>query len=317
MKNKCCNCLGIDLGGTKIQAGVVDCNAGVVARGRVKTRGIEGSSAVVGRVIEVARSAVEQAGMLMSDIKAVGIGAPGPVDHRTGRVVRAPNLGWRDFPLAQTIEDALGLRVVIDNDVNVGTWGEYKMGAARGFDDCVGVFVGTGIGAGFVINGQLFRGHFLTAGEIGHTTIHADAHLGRRTLENTASRVAIANLLAQLARSGHETVLTEIAEGDIGAIRSKTIAKAFAMNDPLTIGVVNKAAYYIGVAIANVVTLMSLPCVVVGGGLVTAMGGVFVDEIRRAFNANVFPSELQSCQIVGSTLGDDAGIIGAALLVSG
>ncbi|NJL31663.1 MAG: ROK family protein [Phycisphaerales bacterium] len=207
-----------------------------------------------------------------------------------------------------------GLAVVVENDVNVAAWGEFSVGACKGVKDMLAVWVGTGIGGGLVLNGELFRGHHLTAGEIGHTVIHADAALGRRTLENSASRTAVVNQLVQLISANHASKITQIVGGDFTAIRSRVIAKALEMDDPLTRTVLEQAARYVGVAIANTVTMLSLPCVVVGGGVTDSLGRVWVEWVRQAFEEHVFPQELRKCRIVASRLGDDAGIVGAAFL---
>jgi glucokinase len=178
----------------------------------------------------------------------------------------------------------------------------------------LGVWIGTGIGGGWILGGRLYRGYYQTAGEIGHTVLHADAPLGRRTFENIASRTAIVNTLTQLINANHSSKIPRIAGDDMSAIRSKVIAKAYGMGDRLTKEVVGQAARDVGVAIANCVTLMSLPSVVVGGGFTEAIGPRWVDLVRKSFEMNVFPPQLATCKILMSKLGDDAGIIGSALL---
>jgi glucokinase len=188
------------------------------------------------------------------------------------------------------------------------------MGAARGYEDCLGVFVGTGIGGGLVLGGKLYHGHFLTAGEIGHVVIHADAQRGRRTLENGASRTAITNLLIQLIQTNHPSRISELVKGDFSEVRSKVLAQAIEEGDALAVEVIRQAAQYVGIAIANVVTLMSLPCVVLGGGLTEALGRRWVEWVRESYENYVFPPDLKRCKIVAAKLGDDAGRFGAALL---
>lgn len=306
--------VGVDLGGTSIKMGVLDAKDRLITTAKTKTKGEEGGEAVVKRIARVVREMLEEAKLKTTDLGGLGIGAPGTIDIDKGVVVNATNLRWNKFPLGKLLGADLGVAVTVDNDVNVGTWGEVVLGAAKGFKDVLGVFVGTGIGGGLVLDGRLYHGHFSTAGEIGHTVIHADAPLGRRTLEQCASRTSIVNQLVQLMLANHPSKLWELCERDITNIRSKALGQAVEMEDELTLEVVGKGADYVGIAIANIVTVLSLPCVVVGGGLTEAVGKRYVERVRQSFKANVFPPELRECQIVASKLEDNAGVVGAALL---
>jgi len=306
--------LGIDLGGTNIQAGLLDGKDKLIVTDRLKTKADGGEDVVISRIVTLVNTVIEQAGVKLDDVAGLGIGAPGAVNPKKGVVLNAVNLRWADFPLGKVLEKELGLPVVVDNDVNVGTWGEYMAGAGKDFNDLMGIFVGTGIGGGFVLGGKLYHGAQMTAGEIGHTIIRADAPLGQRTLENLASRTNIVNQLKQLIQSNHPSVISELTKGDLDKVRSKVLGEAFKQEDGLTLEVIGHAAHYIAVTIANAVTLLSLPCVVVGGGLTEALQEDWIELIRAVFNEYVFPPELSKCKIVASQLGDDAGIIGAALL---
>ncbi|MEX0775789.1 MAG: ROK family protein [Phycisphaeraceae bacterium] len=307
--------IGIDLGGTNVQAGVVGVNRKILGRAKTKTKADEGAAAVVARIAETAREAARSAGIKFSRIQGVGIGAPGAINPKTGVVIEAVNLRWRDFHLAAALRRLLGVPVLVDNDVNVAAWGEHMAGAGRRHPDMLAVWVGTGIGGGLILRNELYYGHHFTAGEIGHTLLHADAPRGRRTLENCASRTAVVNLLTQLIAANHPSLISDIVKGDVNAIRSKVLAKALEAHDPLTEEVISHAARYVGVAIANSVTLLSLPCVVVGGGVTESLGSAWLKKVCETFVATVFPAHLaRDCQVLASTLGDDAGLIGAALL---
>ncbi|MCC6578945.1 MAG: ROK family protein [Phycisphaeraceae bacterium] len=306
--------VGVDLGGTNIQAGVVDADGTILGRSKTKTRPENGAEAVVGRIAKTIDEAIVEAKRTRADIAGVGIGAPGVIDFDHSVVVTAVNLRWNNFPLAKVLKAQIDLPVLLDNDVNVCTWGECCAGAAKKFHDVLGIFVGTGIGGGLVFGDKLYRGHFGSAGEIGHTILHADAGLGRRTLENRASRTAIVNLLVELIRANHASMIDKLVDGKLEDVRSKVLAKAVESKDELACEVVARAAHEVGVAAANAVTLLSLPCVVIGGGLTEALGSAYVDLVRIAFRKYVFPSELRACEIVQSKLGDDAGLVGAAFL---
>lgn len=306
--------IGVDLGGTNIQAGVVDASGEVISRAKAKTHADRGLDAVVERLIKLTHDVCEKADQDLESIAAMGIGAPGTVDSKRGMVTKAVNLRWNDVPLGEMLKRKLKLPVIVDNDVNVGAWGEYVCGAGKGYGDQMAIFVGTGVGGGLVINGKIYHGHHLTAGEIGHTIIHADAGLGQRTLENMASRTSIVNLLSQLIKSNHPSMLVKLTEGDLDRIRSKVLAQAYQENDALTMEIIRRAATHLGASIASTVTLLSLSCVVIGGGVTEALGEPWVAEVKRAYRQFVFPADLQEVPILACQLQDDAGVIGAALI---
>jgi glucokinase len=308
--------IGIDLGGTNVTLGLVDTDtAKVLERHKVKTKPLEGAERVLQRIVQATRALLDKAGLAgVERIGGVGIGAPGTVNVATGVVRNAVNLCWEEYPLGRKLGEALKTPVVVDNDVTVGAWGEHVAGAGRGHGDMLAVFVGTGIGAGLVLNGRLYRGHFQTAGEIGQTVLMPHGSLGRRTLENHASRTAVVNIIRDLIRSNHQSSITKVVGGDLDKIRSKVLADAIAQGDPLTCRVVEQSAYYVGMAIANTVTILSLPCVVLGGGLAEALGERYLKMVRAAFEQLVHPPELKACKLLLSKLGDDSGIVGAALL---
>ena len=306
--------IGVDLGGTNVAAGACDAKNKVVVRDKKKTKADEGTKSVIERICKLVRDVAEQAGKKLEEIGGVGIGAPGAVDMNKGVVINAVNLRWTNFPLAEALKDELKIPVTVDNDVNVGAWGEHVAGAAKDYKDLLGVFVGTGIGGGLVINGELYHGHFFTAGEIGHTILFGDSPLGMRTLENRASRTAMANTLKQLILSNHESEITKLTDGNLDAIRSGVLSKALKAEDPLAMKIIKLSARYVGIAIANTLTLLSLPCAVVGGGAMEALGDSYLKWVRESFEEHVFPAKLKSAKILASKLGDDAGVVGAAHL---
>lgn len=318
--------VGVDLGGTNMQIGVVVDDGKIIGRARMKTKADEGQATVISRLCEGIREACADAKIEAPDLGGIGIGAPGAIDHENGVVLEAVNLRWNDTPLAKIVKDKLrpGGPVVLDNDVNAAIYGEYRLGAARDAKNVLGVWVGTGIGGGLVLNGNLYQGGMHTAGEIGHTTLLLGAPLGRRSLEQNCSRTAIVERLVYLIRSNHRTKLldyVELKEGKDGKdedrlrkIGSKTIAQAFAAEDRLVTFVVEEAAQLLAVPIANMVTTLSLPLVVLGGGFTEALGETWVKLVRRHVRDMVFPSQLRAVDVVASKLEDDAGLLGAAML---
>ncbi|MFI4861463.1 MAG: ROK family protein [Phycisphaerales bacterium JB063] len=310
--------LGIDLGGTNIQAAIYEPDkkgkGEVVVRDSTKTIAIEGSQAVIDRIVKLCDKLIDKAGMKRKDIAGLGIGAPGAIDIDKGVVLRAPNLDWNNFPLAKVLSKEFDFPIVVDNDVNVGAWGEYHAGAGKDFGDQMAIFVGTGIGAGLVLNGKLYHGPRFTAGEIGHTVIEGSGVLGRRSVEDMASRTNMVRRLTALIQSNRPSIVPDLVEGDLTRIRSKILAQAQKEGDELTLEVIADAARYVGMAIASAVTLLSLDCVVVGGGATEALGKPWMKQIEQSFKRHVFPNELQDVPVIAGILDDNAGPIGAALL---
>lgn len=306
--------IGIDLGGTNIMSGLVDANHGVVARCKVKTEASKGLQHVVGRMLECIDTLLRDGAVSRGHVAAVGLGAPAAVDAQRGLIIDAVNLDWNNVPLAAQMQKLLNIPVVLDNDVNAGTLAEALLGAARGCGSVLGIFVGTGIGGGIVVNGQLHYGPFHSAGEIGHTIIDASAPIGFRTLEQQASRTAIVAAIARHVEAGRATVLHELTGGQVLNTRSGRLAKAMADDDELVLEVVRRAAELVGMAAANQVSIHGFDCVVVGGGLTEALDSRWMQWVCQAFERTVFPAVCRACRVVPAALGDDAGMLGAAIL---
>lgn len=306
--------VGVDLGGTNIQAGVIDPGGTVLARQKIKTNADDGQEMVIDRLVELIRSVCERAGVDASKVAAIGVGVPGPTDPAKGMLIEAVNLRWRRVPIAQILRDRLGVEVFIDNDVNVAVFGEARLGAGRGAANLMGCWVGTGIGAGLILDGKIFYGTHHTAGEFGHMLLMPSNAPGTRSVEHNCSRTAIVNRLVYLIKAGRDSVVPELVEGKLHKIKSRTIAEAYGRGDDLVRTLVDDSAERLGVALAGVVTLLSLERVVVGGGLVEAIGQPYVDVIGKAFRAEVFPATLRDVPVVESELGDDAGLVGAGLI---
>jgi glucokinase len=307
--------VGIDLGGTNMQIGVVDANGNVVGRSRKKTQADQGQDKVIERLVDGIETACQEAKIDSHDLWGVGVGAPGAVDHISGVVLEAVNLRWNDVPLAEILTQRVGVPTILDNDVNVAVFGEWKMGAGKGVSELLGVWMGTGIGGGLILNNQLYQGSFLTAGEIGHTTLFPGVPIGSRSFEQNCSRTAVADRLVRLIRSNrHSSLAPAVHEEGGGQVKSKMIAQAYEEGDELTREVVDEVAHFIGIVVANAVTLLSLPRVVLGGGLTEAVGKPLVSAVRKSVREHVFPERCRDVEIVASALEDDAGIVGAALL---
>ena len=195
--------IGIDLGGTNMQIGVVGEGGKVLGTARKKTKAADGMEAVLARLAEGVNEACVDAKLARESIAAVGIGAPGAVDPVKGVVLEAVNLRWSDVALANILTKKLGVPTFLDNDVNVAVYGENKVGAGKNASDLLGVWVGTGIGGGLILNGELYYGTFMTAGEIGHTILLPNNPPGHRSLEHNCSRTAVVDRLVRLIESNH------------------------------------------------------------------------------------------------------------------
>ncbi len=306
--------IGIDLGGTNMQIGLVSPDNKLLASAKRKTKAEEGKDAIFERMVDGIAECCLAAGKTPKDIGAVGIGAPGAVDPDKGVVLEAVNLRWNDLPVAAQLGKRVGVPVFLDNDVNVAVVGEHEMGVAKGYDDVLGVWLGTGIGGGLILNGKLFYGHFFSAGEIGHTILFPNNPIGTRSLEHNCSRTAVVDRMVRLIRGNRKSIIPSLVEGDFDKIKSKTVAKAFEQGDELTNEVVNETAHLLGVAISNVVTLLSLPCVVLGGGLTEALGKNFVERVEKKVRQFAFPDVCKQVVVLPSKLEDNAGVFGAAVI---
>lgn len=311
--------VGVDMGGTKILASVINAAGRIISQSKTATKADKDVKKVIDRIARCIRKAISQAGIESTQIRAIGIGAPGPLDPETGVIIFAPNLGWSNVPLKSELEARTGIPTFVDNDVNLCTLGESAFGVAQGVKSLVGIFVGTGIGGGIILDGKLFRGASETAGEVGHIIVKSDGprcgcgNLG--CLEAVASRTAITRQLRKaILKHGKTSILLNLNGGNLDLIRSSTLAKAVRRGDKLTAKVMRRTQKYLGIGVASIINFLNPEMIVLGGGVIEAMGDGFLAGIRRVTEKHVLPSTMSGVQIVGAKLGDNAGIIGGAVL---
>jgi glucokinase len=314
--------VGVDLGGTNIVVGVLPIDGGtgdVLALKVEPTEPQRGAKYVVDKIvllIEEARAeVVAQFGGSRNDFAGIGIGSPGPLNRATGTVINTPNLGWRNFPLRDLVGNAVNLPAVLDNDANCATYGEWWLGAGRNVDTLIGLTLGTGIGGGIVLNGEIFHGVSDAAGEIGHTTIEVN---GRRCpcgnygcLEAYASGPAIAARAVEGIESGAESMLADLVNGDLTKITAATVYEAVIIGDIYANEVMRETAKFLGAGVGNIINIFNPEMVVIAGGVTKAGDHLFVPlkaEVRR----RAFKSAMDACQITAATLPGTAGVIGAA-----
>lgn len=314
--------LGIDLGGTKILAAVVDQSGEILASSKRKTKPHKGVDEVIQRIAKTAHEAVEAAGLDLDDIDAVGIGAPGVADFTHGVIEFAPNLeNWVNVPLGPKLGDLLGLPVIVENDVNAGTYGEATVGSGRDYRSIIGIFPGTGIGGGIVLDGQLWRGARSAGGEIGHMVVMVDGPVcgcGRRgCIEALASRTAIERDIIGEIRGGRSSVITEMVDIESERITSGTLQDAIAAGDSVVIDVLERAARHLGIFTASLVNALDPECIIYGGGLIEACADMLLPIIREeTYRYLIRPVAPEDLPIVEAELGDDAVLLGAAMLAS-
>jgi len=311
---------GFDLGGTKMLAAIFDERFRRRSLVRRKTKALEGGAAVVARMCRTLDEALAEARIDKRQLRGIGIGSPGPLDLNRGVVIQAPNLGWKNVPLRRRFAVRYGCPVMLANDVDVGCYGEYRFGAARGANCVVGIFPGTGIGGACVYEGRLLRGRVNSCMEVGHLKMEQPGRLcgcGRRgCLETIASRPAIAAEAAAAVARGEAPRLAELAGTDLADIRSGVLAEAIRQGDRVVQDIVRQAAARLGLAAANLVNLFAPDVLVLGGGLVAALPKIFVDEVTRVVREEVMETFRGKTRIVAAKLGDEAGILGAAALAA-
>src|SRR3989475_11172049 len=260
--------IGVDFGGTKILAGVFDGKFACVGRARVSHKADRGVDEVIGRIARSVREAVDEIDLELKQVKAIGIGAPGAVDSESGRVIFAPNLGWNDVPLKKELEKQLDAHVFLENDCNVCTLGVYEVELKSKPRDVIGIFLGTGIGGGLIVEGQLYSGFNRTAGEIGHMVLEVGGPKcgcgNKGCFEALASRTAIFQRIKAGIKEGEKTLLTEMLGDGLEDLRSGDLRKAIRKGDKFVSKIIEQTAEYIGIVVANLGNELGSEEVVIG-----------------------------------------------------
>jgi glucokinase len=309
--------IGIDLGGTKVLVGVVSSGSRILARAKRTTPARDGGPAIVAAMTDGIGEALEIAGLTRGDIAAAGIGSPGPLDTASGTILWSANLDVKDFPIGPALSAALGRPVLVQNDVRVGGYAEFRLGAGRGYRDVIAAFIGTGIGGCLIRGGEIVSGSTGNAGEIGHMIVKAGGPRcgcgARGCMEALASKTAIARRVDKAVRKGLPTLLAEkIARK--GRLKSGDLAEAVAAKDLVALKEVQRAAHFLGLGLGGLINAFGPEIVIIGGGVAGALGDTYIELVRTAARTQILSDPLASIRIDRATLGDDAGILGAALL---
>jgi glucokinase len=315
---------GIDLGGTKVAVGLMEPDGTLRAQAVAPTEAAQGFEAVVERIARQLEEVCRSSSVPFSDVVTVGIAAAGQVDRATGDVRYGPNLGWTDAPIGRRLAARIGRPVSVDNDVRAAALGEYLHGLPPGRRPAsfVAVYAGTGVGAGWVLDGRLVRGHRNTACEVGHHSIAADGvecSCGNRgCLELYASGRGLARRAREAARAastaGAARLLVELAGGDPDAVDAHVVRRAAEKGDTLARDLVRETGRYLGVGLANIVNLFNPEVVLLGGGLLLGLSPDLAVEAQATLRSRALAAAMSGTEVLISRLGAAAGVIGAASL---
>jgi glucokinase len=303
--------LAIDIGGTKLAAGVVDSDGRMLARGEVPTLAKEGLEPVLARIVGLGRDLLTRPEVAEVRVHRIGVGCAGPVDLKAGIVFNPPNLpGWVRVPLSDRIQQALGLPTILENDANAAGLGEYRYGAGRGARSIVYMTVSTGIGGGIILDGKVWHGLKDAAGEIGHMTVCPDGPVcgcgNRGCLEAMSSGPSIARRAREAVSAGRATALSRIPN-----MTSADVVRLAQEGDVVAREVWDEAVRYLGIGVAAAITILAPERVVIGGG-VTKAGDFLFQPLRAHVRQRVKLVPVESVPILPATLGSDVGILGAA-----
>ena len=310
--------IGCDLGGTNMRAAVVDVDSGsVLHQMSVPTLARDGHDAVMPRMAELCLDVIQSAGVDKEKVGGIGIGVPGVLDLEKGETLFLPNLEgtWPHVPLRDTIAKLTDLPTTLLNDVRSITHGEWLFGAGRGVDTLAVFAIGTGIGGGLVINGQLHLGIGGTGGELGHTTIDYNGPVcgcgNKGCLEALASGPAIAAMGMKAVAQGLTTRLADMCEGDLNRITPKLIAQTAEAGDEIAKDIFERAGFYLGIAAANICVAVGPRRIIMGGGVARA-GDLLLEPIRRTLRERVTVMPVEQVEVLPSVLDNKAGVIGVA-----
>jgi len=301
--------LGVDLGGTKILTGLFDDRLNLLARNKQPTGAESGPAGVFGRVAQAVEAVLREAKIESSQVTGMGFAIPGQIEPGKAFVRFAPNLDWRDVDCQALLPASWPWPVFLENDVRMGTYGEFAHGAAKGAKHVFGIFAGTGVGGGFILNGELYTGFNGHGGEIGHIVLDWQKGL---TLEAIAGRKNLMKRAKVILDDAPKRVRKEWKGVDTEKVKSSQLAEFYLKDDPVAVTVIDNAAKAIGAAIGSVINLMSPEVIVIGGGVTGALGESFTERIWDIAQRYTLPGATANMKYVVAALGDDSGIVGAA-----
>ncbi|MGI5958570.1 MAG: ROK family protein [Massiliimalia sp.] len=310
--------VGIDLGGTNIVAGVVDENYNILVKESVKTNLPRPAEEVIADMIAVTKKAVESANLTMDQIESVGVGTPGTANKDTGIVEYSNNLQWNDVPLVEMLQKGLNKTIYIENDANAAAFGEYMAGAGKGYNSLIAITLGTGVGGGVITDGKILTGFSYAGAELGHSVIVAHGRkctCGREgCLEAYTSATGLINLTKEAMEADKDSAMWEICGGDINKVNGKTAFDGMRKGDAAGTKVVDDYIDYLAIGIANYINIFQPQVICIGGGICKE-GDTLIKPLTEKVMPQTYARKPENrTKIIVAELGNDAGIIGAALL---
>ncbi len=308
--------IGVDLGGTNLKTGLVNMDGNILKKVVTDTGG--GKDVVLEQIVNSIKNIISNSGKDKSEITGIGIGTPGLVDSEKGIIRGLTNIeGFENVHMKEYVECALDIPTSVDNDVNVMAYGELKCGAGKNAMNIVCLTLGTGVGGGIIIDGEIYRGSSLSAGEIGHIPVNINGPKcicgGRACLESYIGRDRIIKRTIEKLTQRKESIIPKLVEGDLEKITPKIIYEAAAAGDMLAIEIWRETAQYLATALAGIINVLNPELIVIGGGVANA-GKYLFDPLRDMIKKRVFPFLAEKTKIVRAQLGEEAGIIGSAML---
>lgn len=310
----------LDIGGSKILGCVMDENNTIEMRVKKKTKPEQGRDAVDKRIIDVVTELMDGSKLKKEDINAIAAGAPGVIDTSKGVILYAPNIPWKDHNIGRAMTDALGIPFIIGNDVNVGVLGEWQYGAGKGYSHVLGLFVGTGIGGGVVIDNKLFTGSNYLGAELGHMIVNPEGpwcNCGQRgCLEAYSSKIGMTKeMRAQISRGAKSPLLDSLEEED-AVFKSSVLQKAYREKDPVAVTSLRRAVFYLAVGAGSLVNIFNPEVLILGGGVVESLETEIMDLFKQEIGRHAWPAMLAQLKIVPAKLKDDAILYGAKALAA-
>ncbi len=310
----------LDVGGTKVLGAIFNEKDEIIYRLKKRSKsGGEGSADVEKVIVDVVEEMIRESGIDRSKLNAVASCAPGVIDQDKGIVLFTPNLPWRNYDMAGAMREKFGVPFYVGNDVNLGVLGEYHYGAARGYKNIVGFFVGTGLGGGLILNGSLYTGNQFKAAEYGHMILDPEGPLcncGQRgCLEAFSSKMGMSAYIRQQISRGRESMMSEAVQD--GVFRSKKLKKALAAGDKVAEEAVDRACHYLAVATGNMINTFSPDLILYGGGVIEAMGDLFLNKILSEVDRYCMPQIRSTVEIKTASLGDDSILYGDLAMIKG
>lgn len=309
--------IGIDIGGTKIEAGIVD-NAGTVTqRKRIPTDRAQGYEAIRDNIVRLVFDIISEAGVNSAKIERIGIACAGQVGRDSNRIIFSPNLGWRNVPLRSDIERACGITTYLDNDVNAATYGEWRFGLSTAPSDVLGIFAGTGIGGGLIINGELYRGFANVGGEVGHMTLNPYGYQCRcgnsGCFEAYCGGAYIVERVRQAIENGYSGRILDIIERNPDALNTGHVEEGWLTGDELCETIWGEVIEYMGAGLASLVNLLNPEVIILGGGVILG-SRYLVEEASKVMVKRAMAASIEGLRIERASMGEDAAIVGAAFV---